>query len=145
MVVPESSAVINVVLHTLYDISCAQYTSNFDTLSKPQPRCRNTVLGWKIAHSILHVNLTRTRHPFTPFTPTAKHDLYDLAAFATSYSHSIAFSSLTDEMAKEMSPVYLKRLFFLHYGRADALKRILASSLSSPHPHPPTRECDRTE
>ena len=48
-------------------------------------------------------------------------------------------------MAKEVSPVYLKRLFFLHYGRADALERILASSLSSPHPHPPTRECDRTE
>ena len=47
-------------------------------------------------------------------------------------------------MAKEVSPVYLKRLFFLHYGRADALERILAS-LSSSHPHPPTRECDRTE
>ena len=34
MVVPESSVVINVVLHTLYDISCAQYTPDFDTLSK---------------------------------------------------------------------------------------------------------------
>ena len=33
MVVPESSVVIN-VLHTLYDISCAQYTPDFDTLSK---------------------------------------------------------------------------------------------------------------
>ena len=46
-------------------------------------------------------------------------------------------------MAKEVSPVYLKRLFFLHYGRAGALKRILASSPL--HPHPPTRECDLTD
>ena len=41
-----------------------------------------------------------------------------------------------------MGPVYLKRLFFLHFGRIDALKRVL---LPPPHPHPPTQHCDFTE
>ena len=45
MVVPESSVVVNVVLHTLCDISCAQYTPNFGTLSKATASMQNTVLG----------------------------------------------------------------------------------------------------
>ena len=44
-------------------------------------------------------------------------------------------------MAKEMGPVYLKRLFFLHYGRADALKRILASSS---HPRMRSHKTEKT-
>ncbi len=49
---------------------------------------------------------------------------------------------LTDELVDRIGPRYLKRLFFLHMGRADALKRIL---LPPPHPHPPTLWCDFEE
>lgn len=42
-------------------------------------------------------------------------------------------------MAERIGAVYLKRLFFLHFGRAEALKRIL---LPPPHPHAPTPSCD---
>ena len=147
VVVPESSVVINVVLHTLYDLSCAQYTPTFDTLSKAIASMQKygVTLKDRIAPSTPLFALLTSYAPVIPlplYTLAAKFDLYDLAAFISSYSHSIPLSSLTDEMAEEIGPVYLKRLFFLHYGRADALRRILASP---PHPHPPTRECDLTE
>ncbi|KAJ3546166.1 hypothetical protein NMY22_g2162 [Coprinellus aureogranulatus] len=59
-------------------------------------------------------------------------------------SHLLGFPlfSLTDEMAERIGPVYLKRLFFLHFGRSDALKRVL---LPPPQPHPPTHNCDFNE
>ncbi|KAG9099124.1 hypothetical protein FS749_002084 [Ceratobasidium sp. UAMH 11750] len=40
---------------------------------------------------------------------------------------------VSDELAQQMGPVYLRRLFFLHLGRADALKRLL---YPPPLPHP---------
>ena len=45
-------------------------------------------------------------------------------------------------MAAKIGPIYLKKLFFLHLGRTDALKRLL---LPPPHPHAPTPTCDFME
>lgn len=145
--VSETSVVINVVLHTLYDLSCAQYTPDFDTLSQAIASMHKYGVGLRdrIAPSTPLFALLMSHAPVVPlplYTVAAKYNLYDLAAFTSSYLHSITLSNLTDEMASEMGPVYLKRLFFLHYGRSDALKRILAAA---PHPHAPTRECDFTE
>ena len=101
MVVPESSVVINVVLHTLYDISCAQYTPDFDTLSKATASMQKYGVRSKdrIAPSTPLFTLLISHAPVVPlplYTLAAKHDL---AAFASSYSLLIALSSLTDEMA----------------------------------------------
>jgi len=38
---------------------------------------------------------------------------------------SYSLASLTNELAVKMGPLYLKRLFFLHLGRIEALKRLL--------------------
>ena len=72
----------------------------------------------------------------------AAHDLYELAVPVSSHLLSFALHSLTDELALRIGPVYMKRLFFLHLGRLDALKRLL---LPPPHPHPPTAGCDFAE
>jgi len=42
-------------------------------------------------------------------------------------------------MADAIGPIYLKRLFFLHFGRSDALRRVL---LPPPNLHTPTTSCD---
>jgi hypothetical protein len=81
-------------------------------------------------------------HPLELYTLASSYDLYDLAVSTSSHLLSFPLSSLSDDMAEQIGPVYLKRLFFLHFGRADALKRIL---LPPPHPHAPTPWCDFTE
>jgi len=145
--VQESSVVLNVVMHTIYNISCAQYNPSFHTIAAAIASLKTygIPLRQRIIPSTPLFSLLMSHAPLVPlelYTLAASHDLYDLAAVTSSYLHSFSLSSITDEMAGKMGPVYLKRLFFLHYGRADALKRIL---LAPPHPHAPTPQCDFTD
>jgi hypothetical protein len=81
-------------------------------------------------------------YPLDLYALAATYDLYDLAVPTSSHLLSLSLASLTDEMAQRIGPVYVKRLFFLHFGRAEALKRLL---LPPPHPHAPTPFCDFTD
>jgi len=81
------------------------------------------------------------RAPFAPldvYVLAAKHDLRDLAVATSPHLLSFQLSTITDEIAQEMGPDYLRQLFFLHLGRMDALKRIL---LHPPQSHTPTSSC----
>lgn len=145
--VPESSVVLNLILHAIYDMSCAHYAPSFSALE-------TAVNGLRVYGVSLYDHLARGSHLYTlllshaPLYPldlyalAASYDLHDLAVATSSHLLSFSLSSLTDEMAMRIGPVYVKRLFFLHFGRADALKRLL---LNPPHPHAPTAWCDFTE
>ncbi|KAG6860993.1 hypothetical protein C0995_005013 [Termitomyces sp. Mi166 len=142
--VPESSAVLNIILHVIYDLSCAHYSPSFSQLVSAVKRLSFFGIDPKL--TIIpntHIyTLILSHAPLCPlelYTLAANYDLYDLAVAISSHLLSFPLSSLTDEMAQAIGPVYLKRLFFLHFGRLDALKRIL---LPPPHPHPPTPSCD---
>ncbi|KAJ3506043.1 hypothetical protein NLJ89_g7096 [Agrocybe chaxingu] len=145
--VPDNSTVLNVVLHTVYDMSCAHYSPSFATLVtavnrlpvygvSPRPHIAPTtpLFSLLLSHAPLH--------PLELYALAASYDLYDLAVSTSSHLLSFPLASLTDEMAEHIGPVYLKRLFFLHFGRSDALKRVL---LPPPRPHAPTPFCDFTE
>ncbi|KAF8655250.1 hypothetical protein AX16_003153 [Volvariella volvacea WC 439] len=145
--VPETSTVLNAILHTIYDMSCAHYSPSFETLVTVVEHLPLYGVNPKtriVPGSPLY-NLLLTHAPLCPlelYALAASFDLYDLAVATSSHLLSFTLSSLSDEMAQHIGPVYLKRLFFLHFGRADALKRVL---LPPPHPHPPTPQCDMTE
>ncbi|KAF7966829.1 hypothetical protein HWV62_36933 [Athelia sp. TMB] len=144
--VPESSRVLNILLHAIYEMSPANYNPSFTDLSRaayllPQygiyiptalatspPSPLYTLLAAQAKH-----------HPLDLYILAAQLNVHPLASHASQYLHSICLSDISDEEALKIGPIYLKRLFFLHYGRADALKRIL---LAPPHPHPPTKQCD---
>jgi len=81
-------------------------------------------------------------YPLDVYTVAAKHDLHDLAVSTSPHLLSFQLYTLTDEMAEAMGPKYLRKMFFLHIGRSDALKRLL---LQPPHPHAPTPWCDFTD
>jgi hypothetical protein len=72
----------------------------------------------------------------------SRYDLYDLAVPTSSHLLAYSLHQIDDTVAERIGPVYLKRLFFLHFGRMEALKRIL---LNPPHPHAPTSDCDFTD
>ncbi|KAG6817441.1 hypothetical protein H0H87_008609 [Tephrocybe sp. NHM501043] len=142
--VQENSAILNIILHAIYDISCAHYSPSFPQLVAAVHRFqfygvdpKSTILPNSPLYSLLlsHAPL----YPLELYSLAANYDLHDLAVSTSSHLLSFPLSSLTDEMAQAMGPIYLKRLFFLHFGRSDALKRVL---LSPPHPHPPTPCCD---
>ncbi|KAF9058135.1 hypothetical protein BJ165DRAFT_1334371 [Panaeolus papilionaceus] len=145
--VPDNSTILNIVLHAIYDLSCAHYSPSFASLITAVNRLPVYGIRTKsrITPSSPFFSLLLSHAPLYPlelYALAAAHDLYDLAVSTSSHLLSFPLSSLTDEMAERIGPVYLKRLFFLHFGRSDALKRVL---LPPPHPHPPTPMCDYTE
>jgi hypothetical protein len=147
VVVTESSTIINIILHALYDMSCSHYSPSLESLTTALSVLTTYGLAVKRyagsstpLHSLLlsHAPL----YPLELYALAASYDLYDLAVSTSPHLLSFSLASLTDEMADSIGARYLKRLFFLHFGRADALKRLL---LPPPHPHAPTNDCDFTE
>lgn len=145
--VSEDSTVLNVVLHTIYNMSCNHYSPTVDTLISSVdalhkygvslPKCISP--STPLFHQILSIAPVA---PMETYTLAAHYDLYDLAVRISSHLLAFPLPNLTDEHAVRMGPIYLKRLFFLHLGRIDALKRLL---LPPPHPHAPTPACDFIE
>ncbi|KAF8138543.1 hypothetical protein EV363DRAFT_1393988 [Boletus edulis] len=147
VLVSESSTVLNVVLHAVYDMSCSHYSPSFETIAAALKAM--TTYGISLRTRVapttpLHTLLLSLApiYPLELYALAASYDLYDIAIPTSAYLLSFSLASLTDEMAERIGPKYLKRLFFLHFGRADALKRLL---LPPPHPHPPTPTCDYAE
>ncbi|PPQ71773.1 hypothetical protein CVT26_007607 [Gymnopilus dilepis] len=145
--IPENSVVLNILLHTVYDLSCAPYSPTFPSLVTAVNRL--PVYGIppkvRIAPSTPLFSVLLSHAPLYPlelYALAASHDLYDLAVSTSSHLLSFPLSTLTDQMAERIGPVYLKRLFFLHFGRSDALKRVL---LPPPNSHAPTPLCDFQE
>ncbi|KAG6821228.1 hypothetical protein H0H93_002338 [Arthromyces matolae] len=142
--VHEPSQVLNIILHAIYDISCAHFSPEFSHINDAVKRLSLFGIDPKsvinLATPLFTLLLSYAPHyPLEIYTLAASNDLHDLAVASSPHLLSFPLSSLTDEMAQAIGPVYLKRLFFLHFGRVDALKRIL---LSPPHPHSPTSTCD---
>ncbi|KAJ3764137.1 hypothetical protein EV360DRAFT_77708 [Lentinula raphanica] len=144
--VPELSPILNIILHIIYDKSCSHYSPSLETLSTAVNRLPSYGIDPKsrITPSTPLHTLLLSHAPLSPmevYTLAAKHDIYDLAVPTSSHLLSFQLSSITDDIAEAVGPKYLRRLFFLHVGRSEALKRIL---LQPPHPHAPTPWCDFT-
>ncbi|KAH9894482.1 hypothetical protein C8Q73DRAFT_791021 [Cubamyces lactineus] len=144
---PDTATVLNVVLHIVYDMSSTHYRPSLDTLVAAVDAMAIYGLPPKqhIAPSTPLYSMILSQAPIQPiivYALAATHDLYDLAVPVSSHLLSFPLYHLTDDLAVRIGPVYVKRLFFLHLGRLDALKRLL---LPPPHPHPPTDICDFSE
>ncbi|KIJ57148.1 hypothetical protein M422DRAFT_57577 [Sphaerobolus stellatus SS14] len=143
----EPSDTLNVLLHTVYNISCAHYAPTLSTLSAALKALvlYSIPLNTYVAPQTPLFTTLLSQAPAAPlevYALAAQYGLEDVAVSASPHLLSYQLSSLPDELAVQMGPTYLKRLFFLHLGRSEALKRLL---LPPPHPHAPTQECDFTE
>lgn len=142
--IPETSAVINVVLHTLYNMSCLNYSPPNETLVEAVDALARYGADLKKLLApgtplFQHI-LGRAPTAAVDFYATAGHyDLWQLAVAVSPYMLSYPLAELDDRHVERMGSLYLKKLFFLHLGRVDALKRLL---LPPPQGHPATVECD---
>lgn len=144
---PETSTVLNVVLHAVYGLSCAHYSPSLGDLSAALATLKVYGLPTrKYLASSTPLSTTLLSHaptaPLDVYAIAASHNLHELAVSTSPHLLSFSLPSLSDDQASKIGSVYLKRLFFLHLGRMDALKRLL---LPPPHPHATTNECDFTE
>lgn len=141
--VPESSEILNLVLHAVYGLSCTHYVPALDTLVAAGDTFGTYGLSARAVVApgaplfdalLLHAPV----RALDVYVFAARHDLLELAVLTSSHLLSLQLAGLTDEVCAAMGAVYLKRLFFLHLGRADALKRLL---LMPPPAHTPTQQC----
>ncbi|KAI0830633.1 hypothetical protein BC628DRAFT_1354930 [Trametes gibbosa] len=134
---PLSSDVLNVVLHTMYGLSCLHYFPSLETV--------DTALSTLAQYNISLQPLATPNQPlyqlllsFAPFRPleaytcAAQYALEDAATTISSHLLAYNLAQLPDELAEKMGPLYLKRLFLLHHTRLDALRNIL---FKPPSPH----------
>lgn len=145
--VPESSVVLNVILHSAYGIPCEEYKPSLDVLVAAVDAMPSYGLSPKtlVAPTTSLYNLILVQAPIRPlnvYALASRHDLYELAKAVSSFLLSFPLNTLTDECAGRIAPVYLKRLYVLYASRLDALKRLLSLP---PHIHPSTPECDFAE
>ncbi|KAG8900538.1 hypothetical protein FRC00_012403 [Tulasnella sp. 408] len=149
--IPEPSGVVNILFHVLYNTtSFARYSPDFETISAVLPFMRKygfdvlDVLGLGgpvpsssvgIASAEVVQTLLSFAHerPLEVYTLAAQYGLRELAVAASPYTLDVSLSNLTDQQSVAMGPLYLKWLFFLHFGRSEALKRILVKPFE-PHP-----------
>ena len=121
------------ILHSIYEMSCAHYYPSLADLSAAVNACKVYGLSLKkyvapgapLYQSLLAYAPT---NPLDIYALAASNDLLDLAITTSSHLLSFQLPTLTDEMAMKIGPVYLKKLFFLHLGRIDAVRNSGSSS-----------------
>jgi len=145
--IPESSAILDVILHMIYDISSADHSPTYNILEEAVDKMPRYGVIPKLHIKPLTplYNLLLLNAPLIAirlYALAGRHDLYYLAFDTSSYLLAFDLSTITDSMSQRMGPIYLKRLMALQLGRLDKLKQIL---LQPPRPHPPTDACDFSE
>ncbi|TFK38817.1 hypothetical protein BDQ12DRAFT_683413 [Crucibulum laeve] len=142
--IPETSDVLNIILHMLHNTSSARHSPSIATLEAAVDRMPAYGITPKshIVPSTPLYHLLLSQAPLFPmkiYALAARHDLYDLAVNGSSHLLSQDLSEITDTLAQQLGAVYLKRLMTLHMERIESLRRIL---IQPPHPHAPTKECN---
>ncbi|TBU30142.1 hypothetical protein BD311DRAFT_241790 [Dichomitus squalens] len=143
---PDSAAVLNVVLHVVYNISCAYYNPDIATLMSAVDALAvygYPPQGYVTPSSPLSLYaLILSQAPTSPiqvYATAAAHGLHDLAVAVSSHLLSFPVHTLSDELATRIGSVYLKRLCFMQLGRVERLLRLLRAL---PHIHPEMERCN---
>ncbi|KAK7439058.1 hypothetical protein VKT23_017764 [Stygiomarasmius scandens] len=137
------SSELNVLLHILYNLDCAQYNpplpiiiSAIDHLPKYGLSPKTLITPQNPIYQLLLTNATI--YPLEVYSLCGKYDIYELAVAVSPHLLSLTLSSVTDKDAERMGSLYLARLFRLHRTRVETLFKSL---MPPPSLHNPTRKC----
>jgi hypothetical protein len=145
--VKEHSKVLNIVLHLIYALPCERFRPTLSLLNDALPAlktfgiCPQKVIGEGSEICNLLISFAPSQ-PLEVYALAAQLELHHVAVAASRFVLSISLSSVTEELACQMGPTYLRLLFFLHLGRTEALKRHL---LTPPDTHEPNETCTAAE
>ncbi|QRV75178.1 40S ribosomal protein S14 [Ceratobasidium sp. AG-Ba] len=132
-----ASDVLNVALHFIYGRSVESYRPSPSTLRAATTALHDfgySLLEMFVPHSEPYMLFLQAAvvEPLPMYAIAAQYSLESLAIAVSTFTLSVSPSEISDELAQQMGPIYLRRLFFLHLGRAEALKRLL---YPPPSPH----------
>ncbi|KZP29210.1 hypothetical protein FIBSPDRAFT_727781 [Athelia psychrophila] len=144
---PETSEAFTVIACVIYGLPLAEYEPSFKSLAEAVDGMQSygipleVVLapGTPLSKILLR---HKQRHAIELYVLAAHYGIDHLAVAASFFLLSFQLSSLTDEMAVRIGAPYLKRLFFMHLGRTEALRRLL---FPPPYPHGETMTCSRAD
>ncbi|KAK7692906.1 hypothetical protein QCA50_004542 [Cerrena zonata] len=146
---PETSTVINVILHIIYNVSCTHYSPSAGTMVQAVdtfPKYGIPISKYAAPSTPLfsHILSLAPYSSIEMYTLAASHDLEELAIPISSHLLGYPLPEISDDIAAKMGSIYLKRLITLHLNRLESLKELL---LSPPPPHvlSPTSRCSSTE
>jgi len=138
------SAELNIILHAIYKTSPAAHSPNIETIVRAVDRMPTWSISPKdlLTPSNPVYELLLALAPLWPlevYALASYHGLEEMAINVSPYLLSYDLSTITNETAERIGPIYLKKLLLLHMNRSTDLKAIL---LLPPHPHPPVENCD---
>ncbi|KAF5357121.1 hypothetical protein D9756_006478 [Leucocoprinus leucothites] len=140
--IDESSGVVMVMLHALYDRPCYPVPS-FDLIVTTVDKMRM----YEISPAVQLTPASNLYKLILSFAPVKPLEVYTLAGFhrldglaveASTHLISHPLSAITDALAARIGTTYLLRLFQWRLHRTSEMKRIFLTPL---FPHPPTHEC----
>ncbi|CAE6439376.1 unnamed protein product [Rhizoctonia solani] len=139
----EDAALLNIILLIVYRLPMERYRPDLQLMCRAIPalvsygyRLENLITPTSDAFRLLIAH--SVTHPLVVYALAAGYNLEHLAVASSRNTLGIELSHITDDLATVMGPIYLRRLFFLHLGRGDALKRLL---LEPPAGHMPLPHC----
>lgn len=111
-----SADVLNVVLHAIYKFSVQTYRPSPTTLRAATKALLN--FGYDLEHVFSpHSEMfmlflqAGVAEPLAMYALAAEHSLEHLAVAVSTFTLSVSPSEITDELAVQMGPIYLRRLF----------------------------------
>ncbi|KAH6912906.1 hypothetical protein BKA70DRAFT_1218991 [Coprinopsis sp. MPI-PUGE-AT-0042] len=145
--VAESSAVLDVILHALYDAAFSPDSPSLDLLDQSidrmhihgiqPPKCIYS--GCAVYRALMTL---APDDPFRVYALAAFHNLHDLAVEVSSFTLALSLADVDDAKAVRMGAIYYKRLIALHFNRKHMLRDLIVFSPSS---HPRTESCGNNE
>lgn len=136
--VPETSPVLNIILHAVYNLSCAAFSPVLETLATALNNMGRYGLTPKrlvdpttAIFAVLYAQAPL--RPMETFVLAAHHGIEPLAQLASGHLLSFQLDRLSEEMVDQMGARYMKRLFLLHLNRIIRLKAII---ITPPEPGP---------
>jgi hypothetical protein len=141
--VPESSIILNILLHAIYETSCADNRHTIEQFVEAVDKMPvygltpRSVICFK--NPLYHLLLSHgALRPVTVYALAAHHNLEDLAKNVSSYLLSHSLNEIDDEMADRIGAIYLKRFFLLFESRPREIAEIC---IEPPSRHPPNDSC----
>ncbi|KAG8752138.1 hypothetical protein FRC14_007303 [Serendipita sp. 396] len=142
--VPESSTILNLILHVLYDFDPSSYKPTLAQISILLDTLPlygvDVIASFSEGKNLFKITLDHSLvSGLETYALVCKHSLEVLAVKCSHNLLSTPLYSLTDEHCISMGPIYLRRLVFLHLGRLERLRSLLKPP---PKSHTPSLLCD---
>ena len=139
---------LNIILHALYDISCANFHPTFDIIDRAVDKMSSifdlvvNIVVRPGKELYIYLSTITPLQPLRVYALAAHHKIHGLAVNASAHLLSYPLEAIPDEESERIGGIYLRKLCLLQNGRKERLIELL---ISPPRPHPSVPGCGLLE